>query len=143
MRRTWIALLGAALLLTAGCSSQSNNPSGSATAGQETQAAASFDDFLQATKLEMITKAASDLPKNWKFQGQEAQEKAALLVPVLKSATKLDIKEPVKSPPMVTFIGDTPAGKRIVNVFQDRFEFSGVWYQLDDAPDKTYGPVKP
>jgi hypothetical protein len=131
------------MLLGVGCAPQPGTPSG--TSGQQagTQAPASLDDLQNVTRLEMITKAGSDLPKNWIWQGQEAKDRANKVLPVLKSATKLDIKEPVKSPPVLTLIGDTPGGKRIVNVFNDRIEYSGTWYQLDGAPDKTYEPIKP
>ncbi|MBL0388891.1 hypothetical protein JJB07_20045 [Tumebacillus sp. ITR2] len=143
MRQTWTLILGAAVLLaTAGCSSQPGTPSGNSGQQQSTQAA-TLDDLSSATRLEMLTKTDTDLRNNWIFQDQEAKDKVALLVPVLKSATKLDIKDVVKSPPTVTFIADTANGKRIVNVFEDRFEYQGTWYQLDSAPEKTYGPIVP
>ncbi|KEO82913.1 hypothetical protein [Tumebacillus flagellatus] len=143
MRRTWTLILGAALLLALpGCAP--GNQSGTASPQQSNQQTpATFDDLSNATRLEMITKPTSDLPKNWVFQDQEAKDKAAILVPVLKSAAKMDIKDPVKSAPVVTFVADTPNGKRIVNLFEDRFEYHGTWYQLDNAPEKTYGPIKP
>ncbi|PWK12731.1 hypothetical protein [Tumebacillus permanentifrigoris] len=142
MRHVWIPLFGASMLLLAGCAPQPGTPSGT-TGQQQSQTAVSFDDLLTVSRLEMITKASSDLPKNWIWQGQEAKDRAAKVVPVLKSATKLDIKEPVKAPAMLTLIGDTPSGKRIINIFNDRIEYSGTWYQLDGAPDKTYEPIKP
>lgn len=143
MRRTWIALLGAMMLLSTGCAPQPGTPSG--TSGQQAnpQTPVSFDDLQNVTRLEMITKTSSDLPKNWIWQGQDAKDRAIKVIPVLNSATKLDIKEPVKAPAMITFIGDTPSGKRIIYIFDDRIEYSGTWYQLNGAPDKVYELIKP
>lgn len=143
MKRLIAAALCAGLLL-AGCAPQTAEPPKPAHEDPATGEALQFDDLLQTTKLVMTTKAGSDLPKTWKFEGDEAKAKASSLVPVLKEGRALPAGEGrlvQTTVPMVSFILDVGTQKASINVYQDRYEFQGNWYQMEDAPDRTYGAI--
>lgn len=143
MKRLIAAGLCAGLIL-AGCAPQTAEPPKPAHEEQTEGVALQFDDLLQTTKLVMTTKAGSDLPKTWKFEGDEAKAKANSLVPVLKEGQALPAGEGrlvQTTVPMVSFILDVGTKKASINVYQDRYEFQGVWYKLENAPDLTYGSV--
>lgn len=146
MRRLIGALCCVGLLLS-GCGPQSGEPK--QTAPQEQQQAnkaMSFDDLLTSTKLSMNTKIDSDLPKSWTYKGEEAKAKLGKLIPVLKQGKELPPEGAINTQhtiPMVIFLFDAEGGnKHVINVFTDRFEFGSTWYQLDQAPEKTYGSVE-
>lgn len=141
--RQWIAALCCVGLLVTGCSPGGSEPKSAAP--QEQQQPLSFDDLLTSKKLSMNTKLESDFPKTWTFQGDEAKAKLEKLIPVLKQGKELPPEGALNSRhniPMVLFIFDFEGGaKRTINVYNDRFEYGGKWYQLDKAPDQTYGSI--
>ncbi|TCP52519.1 hypothetical protein EV586_110130 [Tumebacillus sp. BK434] len=143
MKRLIAAGLCAGLIL-AGCAPQTAEPPKPAHEEKPTGESIQFDDLLQTTKIVMTTKAGSDLPKTWKFEGDEAKAKANSLVPVLKEGAALPAGEGrlVQSTvPMVSFILDVGTTKASINVYQDRYEFQGNWYQMENAPERTYGAI--
>jgi hypothetical protein len=143
MKRLFAVLLGASLVLF-GCAPQTAEPPKPAHQENQAGVALSFDDLLETTRIIMTTKAGSDLPKTWKFEGDDAKAKAKSLVPVLKEGKELPEGEGrlvQNTVPMVSFILDVQAEKVSITVYEDRFEFQGKWYKLDQAPDKTYGAI--
>jgi hypothetical protein len=132
-------------LLVTGCSPSPGPSEGTQQEQQKETKAVSIDDLLASTGLSMNTKLDSDLPKTWNFKGEEAKVKLEKLVPVLKQGKELPPDQAINTQhnlPMVIFIFNAEGGnKRVVNVFADRFEFGGKWYQLDQAPEKTYGSI--
>ncbi|ASS75665.1 hypothetical protein CIG75_12140 [Tumebacillus algifaecis] len=143
MKRLIAAGLCAGLMLT-GCAPMTAEQPKPAHQEQAVGEAVTFDDLLQTTKFVMTTKAGSDLPKTWRFEGADAKAKVANLVPVLKEGKALPAEEGrlvQKTVPMVTFIFDVGTEKISINVYADRFELQGNWYLLDTAPDRTYAAI--
>jgi hypothetical protein len=144
--RRFIGALCCVGLLLAGCGPASEPKQTAPQEQSQGTKAVTFDDLLSASKLSMSTKLNSDLPKNWTYKGDEVKGKLEKLIAVLKQGKQLPPEEAVNTQhtiPMVIFIFDMEGGnKSVVNVFNDRFELGGQWYQLDQAPEKTYGSVE-
>lgn len=138
-------LLGcaAAALIVTGCGETQEKPPGDA-AQEQTKTTLTFDDLKDTTKIVMTTKAESDLPRTWKYEGEEAKQKAASLVPVLQSAEPLTPEAATAKGemPLVIFIFDVGGQKAGVNVYRDQFEFNDQWFKLEQAPEQTYGSVE-
>ncbi|MFD2171378.1 hypothetical protein [Tumebacillus lipolyticus] len=141
--RRWITAGIVCGLMLSGCAPQTAEPQKPAHQ-EKSESKLQFEDLLQTSKLVMTTKAGSDLPKTWKFEGEEAKAKANSLVAVLKQGKELTPEEGrlVKNTvPIVSFILDVSAEKASISVYEDRFEFQSRWYELTDAPDLTYGAI--
>jgi hypothetical protein len=136
-------LLGATLLAT-GCEGPGGGDKAQMQPGQLATEVPALDDLLQADKLIMTTKAESDIPKEWRYSGDEAKDKMAKLVPVLKQGVPMEPGWSANKgrPPAVSFIVDLKGNKYGISIFDDHFEYGSKWWRLEHAPEKTYSVIE-